>query len=387
MARSSLLKIIYKIAFFLISLVSLLHGDFSEYLPWKTGTQLAKEEKEKFTEKPQQEILEKMEEAAEKTAVKEACDFKNLGAFSIADVFNANAVANALSFSKKFIMNNDQCFTHFNSAHDWNFWMNPYAFHANYGGSKSDFSMTTGGVALGGEYNFFDCLIFGGELGYFHSNLSWEKSHGTAHINAVHFGPYLGYLFDHGYVAASFFWIRNFYGGELKICNDEKKSINHYSWDGNLFLEGGYDIQLPMEISKDLHLYPFFKLHYTSISESAYEISKIKIKSRDSSYFSSYLAMKLAKTFMCGKSNVMIPGFILGWIKLTPLSSEKLRAEGESDKPEKKNVKAKGLSQLLLGAEVPILHQTGFLIAVDYEAHIGSNASMQLGKIRLEWNW
>ena len=56
---------------------------------------------------------------------KQPCKGKQLGALAIADWQNTTSIDSFISYTNKYIVNNNQCFVYFNSTHDLTVWMSP----------------------------------------------------------------------------------------------------------------------------------------------------------------------------------------------------------------------------------------------------------------------
>lgn len=309
------------------------------------------------------------------------CEF--IGAHAIADWLNSINIGSFFDYASRHVLRNDECFVILDSRQSLTIWMEPYGFNAHYRSptkSKNiDLTLSSIGTSLGASYALFDELHLGGGAGYFHSNLDSKGE--NAHINGVYFGPSVEYLFSEGSVGFMIMGIGNFYGGQRKIGKECKKlQYNDQSWDLDMRLEAEYDLHPPTEFFiKDLTLHPFVRIDYLNVFERGSHQ-----KDKHSSFFYSKLSMRFEKMVLCNKSGFLTSNVDVGWVNMTPLSSDAFewRAKGKVV-----HLTTESKNQCALGLEFVGGYHNGLLAGIGYQATIGASSPMQTGRVRIEWNW
>jgi len=282
------------------------------------------------------------------------------GGYAVADWLNSINIGSFFDYESRFSHPEDCTFV-FNSFDNVTAWVEPYGFYSNYHSElqhrhKMNFTLGTVGLGGGARYALSDELHISGAAGYFHSTLHWQDKTKRG-INSVYFGPAVAYLYEEGFVGFSLFGIKNFYEGEDQ------------SWDLDARLESEYGFSIPL----DLSLHPFIRMDYLNVFE--------KYNSNKSSFLYSKLGIKCEKMFLCHESGVLTGNIDLSWINMLPLTAGTLKECHDL------NLKTETKNQLGLGFEIVGMHVSGLLAGIGYEAAIGSNAPMQTGRARFEWNW
>lgn len=295
-----------------------------------------------------------------------------LAAFPFADWINmSRSGRSVMSYTKKYLVNNNLCFVHSDNQKDLNIWVQPYGFHAKYGiKSKKDslfnLSLNTFGIEGGGDWTLWNHLTLGGVAGYLHSHFE------TVDINGFYLGPFIGGLFPKGFASFSLIGARNKYNGK----------IEHYSRNLLLRFEGGYDHQLPESFTKEFYLHPELLIDYLKVFESSHNYAE----KHQTSFFRSLTALRASKTMICTGDFLLIPALTFGWVYLKPLSVK----VGEVKKHQEDcivEVEKKSKSQLALGGELTALIKKRITFVLSYEGNFGKSFSVQEGKVRLEWSW
>jgi outer membrane autotransporter protein len=291
----------------------------------------------------------------------ERCDFAT--DYAVADWLNCINIGSFLNSSSKYILNHDQCFVCFNACGDISLWAEPYGFYSHYRAplkeGKMNITLASFGSDVAAQFSITDEIKVGAGAGYFHSSLHDKENGKNAKINAVYFGPAVEYLFSEASVALTLFAVKNFYDGP--------KETSDGSWDLNMRLEGEYDYALPADCCiQEMLIHPFARIDYLFVFEEG--------EKEHSSFFYSKLGSRFDKVVYSGRSGVVTAGINLGWINMTPVSG------GCNGRPNSKN-------QLGVGLAVVGMHTDDLLVSLEYDAAIGSNAPMQTGRVRVEWNW
>jgi len=320
----------------------------------------------------------------ESSVTVELCYPEQLGALAIADWRNASLVGSFLDYTKKCVLNDNHCFVHFDSANDITSWIAPFGFYSKYQtstkeGLKIDMRQRTFGGGSGIGISIIENLTAGMGMGYLHSEVAWKGYKGNGHINSLFFGPYMGYLFPQGFVGVTVFAMSNFVSGDLKICDSRKIDLEHTSWDIATRIEGGLDLEVPEEITRDMTVHPYVRLDFIGVQEGGYD----KVTARHSTYFCSQASLKFSKTVVCTRETIVIPNISFGWVEWIPIKSDDVKVKGLG----KCSVNGGSKSQLLIGGELIALQGPGLVFGIVYEAFIGSKAPLQSGKLRIEWNW
>jgi hypothetical protein len=231
-------------------------------------------------------------------------------------------------------------------------------------------------------------------MGYFHSNFDSKGDKGGK-IHGAYFGPSIEYLFSEGSIGFMIMGIKNFYGGRRKIKTtpDGCKNITYddQSWDIDMRLEAEYDLDPPSNFFiKDLTIHPYLRIDYLNVFEQSYHDKKVSvdIEDRHSAFFYSKLSVRFEKGMLCNKTIFLSSNIDVGWVNMTPLSSDAFewKAKG-SGKGKIKDLTTESKNQCALGLEFVGVHHYGLLIGLGYQAAIGANSFMQTGKARIEWNW
>jgi len=336
---------------------------------------------------PTVDLVTKTIDEKESSVAVELCYPEQLGALPIADWRNASLVGSFLDYTKKYVLNDNHCFVHFDSANDITAWIAPFGFYSKYqtstnGGLKIDMRQRTFGLGSGIGISIIENLTAGMGIGYLHSEVDWKGDKGNGHINSLFFGPYAGYLVPQGFVGVTVFAMSNFVGGDLKICDSRKIDLKHTSWDIATRIEGGVDLEVPEEIARDMTVHPYVRLDFLGVHEGGYD----KVAARHSTYFCSQASLRFSKTAVCTRETIVIPNISLGWIEWIPIKSDDVKVN-DLGKLGKCSVKGESKSQLLLRGELIALQGPGLVFGIVYEAFIGSKAPLQSGKLRIEWNW
>lgn len=306
---------------------------------------------------------------------------KTLGIFALADQLNQSMIDGGLSYSRRFISTSDSCFPYFYAPLGINLWMRPYFFHAKSREKKNNFNMTTLGFQGGGEWSIFDFLTLGWGLGYYHSSLDQNLG-----LHGINFGPSLSALFGQGVFSFSTFWSSNHYEGKIKLCG-KKRGVDHNSWDRTIRFEGGWNISLPQSIVGELSIYPFGKVDFLKVSESAYKISYLgKVKEHKSGFCNFDFGAKLTKALFCTKNLFLLPSLLFGFHSIHPFHGEKFSVSTNEEKIEG-HFNPESTLQFLFEGEVLALINKGLLIGIDYQSRSGGKYPLKGGKIRIEWNF
>ncbi len=309
-----------------------------------------------------------------------------LATFAFVDWINMSRLGRPMSYTKKHLLNNNLCFVHFDNQKEINVWVQPYGFHANYQiESKKDpefeLSLNTFGIEGGGERTFWDHLTIGGVAGYLHSHFD------NVNVNGFYLGPFIGGLFPKGFASFSLIGGRNTYSGKSEIFKGKKKEdggkqIDHYSRDLLFRFEGGYDHQLPESFMKEFYLHPEILIDYLKVFESSYSY----VHKQYPSFFRSLTALRISKTVICKRELLLAPTLTLGWVYLKPLSNKKLKIK-KCEGKRSFELEEKSKNQFALGGEIVALIKTGIVFILHYEGNFGRGASVQEGKVRVEWSW
>ena len=314
----------------------------------------------------------------------DSCDIKQLGAFSIAEWYNAAELVGFLSETKKSVLNHPKCFVHINSPQNVTAWIAPFGFYNRYQNTFEDhqriqFRQATLGFGSGFEFNPIDPIVMGVEAGYFHTLIHWKDVDGKGRNNAIFVGPYLSALFSQGYLEGALFGIGNFYDGKLKFCSSTSSDIGHMSWNLGGKIEGGLDLEIPSSFSPNLSLHPAIQIDYLNVFESGYQ----RVRKRTSSYLHTILSLRLSKVLFCTKSFFILPSLKTGWANWVFLSSQSVKVKGLGSC----QVKGERKNQLLLGISILGVQANTIVFGLNYESLVGSKAPVHFGNLRAEWSW
>ena len=295
-----------------------------------------------------------------------------MGDLAVADWLNCINMGSFFDFSNQYVLNHDECFVFFNSCQDISVWVEPYGFYSHYrsplkNDHKMNFTLASFGSDLGAKFSLSDCVMLGAAAGYFHSDLKDRKDKKEAEINGIYFGPAVKVLFSEGSAQATVFGVKNYYDGP--------KPGPEESWDLNLRLEAEYDYSPPSQYCiTDFMVHPLARIDYLNVFEQS--------PGRRSSFFYSQLGSRFDKVAYCGASTMITANLELGWVNMTPLSGGCVKCEGRflDVRPQSKN-------QFALGLELAAMRNNGLLVGLEYDAALGSQAPMQTGRVRIEWNW
>jgi outer membrane autotransporter protein len=324
--------------------------------------------------------------------------FEFTGARAIADWLNTINIEGFFDYASKYTLRNNQCFVVVDSFQNLSMWVEPYGFYARYRSPKKkvDLSLSSIGAGMGASYAFLDELHVGGGAGYFHSNL--DETGDKATINGVYFGPSVVYLFSEGSIGFMVMGIGNFYDGERKIKTPAQSFKNiHYdeqSWDIDMRLEAEYDVSTPREFFiKDLTIHPYLRVDYLNVFEQGFrnkidDKRSLDIEGRHSAFFYSKLAVRFEKVMFCNKTGFLTSNVDVGWINMTPLSSDAFawKVHG-SEKGKTTDLTTESKNQCALGLEFIGAYHNGLLIGLGYQAALGADSPMQTGRARIEWDW
>jgi hypothetical protein len=299
-------------------------------------------------------------EAKEDNGSEERCDLYQ--AASIADWLNSINIGSFFDDSGKYPLKYNDCSVAFDCFENLRVWVEPYGFYSHYKAPLSkddiDLKQTSFGSGIGARYLFSDELQLGSGLGYFHSNLKTGGEEET--INGIYFGPAVKYSHFDGWASCTLFGMTNF--GK--------------SWDIDLRVETEYNLEASPDFFIDeLSIQPFLRVDYLNVFEFEHT-------SRHASFFYSKLGARFGKELFCTDSIVVTPHINIGWVNMTPISSQPFECKGKKldTKPESKN-------QLALGLAVVGVCENAMIVGLEYEAFIGAQAPTQTGRIRFEWNW
>jgi hypothetical protein len=344
-----------------------------------------------------------------------------VGALPVVDWLNT---AHLNSFFQPNMTNalvNRDPFNEFNTFNQWGLWVEPFGFSTHFQRDVHplQFHLSSLGLSLGGEVKLFERLILGIGAAYSHSNVEWDKKSETipnvmndidwktthkisATSNTLYLGPYLGYVFSHGYISGSLLGAGNFYNVDRKDTlltqtNDFSTSKTAYqstiditTWDLLARLEGG----LSYSPDNRFYFYPTAKVDYLNVLEqkttdtlkSSDDELEISIGSLHDSFLSSKVGLKITREFFNIQRGFLIPSFSAGWLYFTPVSTGTYNYKIDDCEADEK-VKIGAWNQYYIGAGFTIIHKRGILLSLDYELTLGANSPVQAGSMRFELSW
>ena len=90
----------------------------------------------------------------------------------------------------------------------------------------------------------------------------------------------------------------------------------------------------------------------------------------------------------CNKTGFLTSNVDVGWINMTPLSSDAFawKVHG-SEKGKTTDLTTESKNQCALGLEFIGAYHNGLLIGLGYQAALGADSPMQTGRARIEWDW
>ncbi len=294
-------------------------------------------------------------------ALASAPDCSIKGDYVVADWLNAVNVGSFFSLSDRYILNHDSCFVFFNLPERLSLWLEPFCFYSRYRSQlkhkqEMNFTLLSYGSSAGAKWSINNFWDLGAQVGYFHSNLHDKSAHKKGSINGIYFGPAVRHLFSDGSAGLSLFGVKNYHEAS--------------NWSIDLRVEGEYDYALPARFHiSDFLIHPFARIDYVNV------VAK-------SSFFYSKLGVRFDKAVYCTERGSLSANVDIGWINMTPLSSNSVKCEGASF-----NMRPCSKNQLALGIDLAFMGQNGVLIALEYDAALGSHAPQQTARTRVEWNW
>ncbi len=316
-------------------------------------------------------------------------------------------------------VNRDQ-FNEFNSFNQWGLWIEPYGQSTHFKQNEMQFDFSSLGISAGGEMKLYERFVLGIGASYSRSNASlphekieskkvmndvdWKSTHATSMaINTLYVGPYLGYVFHHGYISLSLLGAGNFYDIQHKRSLETKfnnvsisslshtSTIEHTSWDLIARLEGG----VAYSPDKCFFFYPTMRVDYLNVFEQdctdevkteEEEIDLLSVESLHTSFLTSKMGLKITREFFNIQYGFLIPGLSAGWLYYTPISADVYHFNIDTCNGEGK-LKINSWNQYFIGANFTVIHKRGILLTLDYEITLGATAPSQSGMMRFELSW
>jgi len=283
---------------------------------------------------------------------------------------------------------------------DQSIWFAPigYYYKQNEMQQQVPFIGRTYGFTAGYNARLFNHLVLSAGVGYTHSSLNWFENRGNANIQSVYLSPSFGYVTDSGYIGVVIVGARSFYDANRKIqfsSVNRKAHNNHKSYDLLTGFTGALKLKILDRVQKDLFLFPIINLTYLNIFESGYRESgagaiNLSIKNVHSAFLRPELKLKLLKQ-LTTNSFCFSPNIYVGWLKNIPLTKGLFTSRFYKQETAEKNFNVQSYhnstDQMVLGAEISMVHQNTFSIKMGYEANIGNHYNVQEANITINWTF
>jgi len=234
-------------------------------------------------------------------------------------------------------------------------------------------------------------------VGYTDSNLNWSQCRGHARTQAAYVGPSLGYVGRWGYAGVVFSFARRFYDvmRGMHFSNVIRAAQSkHKSYDILTGFSGAFKVKLSDSVQKNMFFMLAMRLDYLNIFESAYTEAgagplNLSIQHIHSAFFRSELVFKLFKQ-IDRKSMHLLPAIFVGWVTHLPLTKGQYSASFQEETCRKYFYVKSDFSssdELTLGAELFAHRSHRFSCKIGYQASLMGLASIQEGKLSLNWNF
>lgn len=291
-----------------------------------------------------------------------------------------------------------QSFHKIDSNLDQSIWFNPigYYYKQNEMQDQVPFNSRTYGFTTGYNTRFFKHFIVSAGIGYAHSNLNWYQNNGDATIQSVSFSPSFGYMGKYGYAGIMVSVARSFYDVDRKINYSNIKRTahnNHKSYDLLAGFTGALQLKFPDKFQKNLFLLPTVNLDYLNFFESGYQESgagaiDLSVRNIHLAFLRPEVKLKLLKQFimdtLCASPNIYV-----GWLRNIPLTTGDYTSRFYKQQACGKNFTVQSYhsstDQVVLGAELLMIHKDNGSIKIGYEANIGNHYNIQEGRINFDW--